>query len=238
MDGLIARLEVIAAAPRLTRYRAAAADDPDAVILYCWNIQLGEALLPTLGILEVTLRNAVHDALKQQTGQDFWFKDVLQVPMYRNIVDVIGGIIGRQGHIPTVDKVISEITFGFWPKLFGQNYNKRWWDPTDPLLAKVLRGHAKVARDTRTHFERRLEYAVNLRNRIVHQEAIFQGVGALNRPRMPIDELHDQLLETIGWISSDAEKLARCLDRFDQVYHGQEALRDVLRRTFKEDLGS
>lgn len=58
-----------------------------------------------------------------------------------------------------------------------------------------------------------------LRNRVMHQEAIFEGVAAINRPSLSVDTLHAQLLETIGWIDPDAAKLATCLDRFS-VVHG------------------
>jgi hypothetical protein len=52
----------------------------------------------------------------------------------------------------------------------------------------------------------------------MHHEAIFEGVASVNKPRLPIDLLHQQLLETIGWISSDALELLTCVDRFSDVF--------------------
>lgn len=57
----------------------------------------------------------------------------------------------------------------------------------------------------------------------MHQEAVFQGAGALNRPVLPIDILHAQLLETIAWIDADAATLVACLDRFDEAFHSGKA---------------
>ena len=35
----------------------------DALITYSWNIELSQALYPVLQILEIALRNSVHDAI-------------------------------------------------------------------------------------------------------------------------------------------------------------------------------
>lgn len=215
---LVASIEKIVSAPRLQRYRRAATSDLDIAILYCWNIQLGEAILPSLAMLEVALRNSVHDVLTKHVGTEWWFKTVLNSPSYDNVLKVIGDLTKRQGHPPTTAKVISEITFGFWPKLFAHSYNAFWWDAPDRLLAQVLPHHPNVARDTRSKFEERLEYFVALRNRVVHQEAIFEGVKALNRPVLPVETLHTQIVETIGWIDRNAQKLVTRFDRFDGAF--------------------
>jgi len=163
MDTVLVRsLEQTVSAPRLHRYRNAAVSDLDVVTLYCWNIQLAEALMPSLAMLEVTLRNAVHNTLTAHTGTDFWFKSVLQRQMYDNIVDLIARLVGRQGYPPSIGKVISEITFGFWPRVFAKNYQWLWWTTPNPLLTKVIPNYPKPGRDSRGRFEERLEYFVSL----------------------------------------------------------------------------
>lgn len=230
---LVGNLEQIVSAPRLQRYRNAATDDLEAVTLYCWNIQLAEAMMPSLAMLEVTLRNVVHNTLAAHAGTDFWFKSVLQRPMYDNIIDLIARLIGRQGHPPTIGKVISEITFGFWPRIFAKNYQSLWWTTPNPLLVRVIPNYPKIGRDSRGKFEERLEYFVSLRNRVMHQEAVFQGVGALNRSVLPIHTLHAQLLETIAWIDADAATLVTCLDRFDDTFqNGKARIEGELRQRF------
>jgi hypothetical protein len=231
---LVISLEKIVSAQRLQRYRNAGSGALETAVLYCWNVQLGEALMPSLAILEVTLRNAVHDTLTALAGNEFWFKSVLHTEKYNNVLDVIGRITKRQGYPPLAGKVISEITFGFWPLIFAKSYNSLWWSQPTPLLASVLPNHPKLARDTRVKFEERLEYFASLRNRVMHQEAIFQGVAAVNRPVLPIDTLHNQLIETIEWISTDAGRIARCLDRFDDVFNlpGRASLETNIKTEF------
>lgn len=231
---LVGKLEQIVSAPRLRRYRYAAQSDLETVALYCWNIQLAEALLPTVAILEVTLRNAIHTTLANHTGSDFWFESVLHPRSYRNIADLISRITQNQGHPPTAGKVISEITFGFWPKLFAKTYHSLWWTPPSPLLVQVLPNVRKMGRDTRNTVQQRLEYFARLRNRCMHHEAVFQGVAPLNRPVLQVDALHGQLLETLGWINTDAADIAGCVDRFNDVYfHGKATVEAELRRRFR-----
>lgn len=235
MDIILANsLEQIVSAPRLQRYRNVAGTDLETVLLYCWNIQLAEALIPPLAILEVALRNAVHDALTTHTGTDFWFKSILHPKKYGNVTDLMARITTRQGYPPSAGKVISEITFGFWPAVFARRYNALWWGQPYPMLSSVIPNHPNVARDTRAKFEQRLEYFVSLRNRLMHQEAVFQGVAAVNRPIMPIETLHAQLLETIGWINHDAATLAICMDRFDAIHDvtGRAALERTIKTAF------
>ena len=235
MDAALANsLQKIVSAQRFDRYREAATNDLESIVLYCWNIQLSEALVPTLAMLEVTLRNAVHDRLAHHTGTEWWFKPVLHQQSYDNILKLIGDLTRRQGTPPAIGKVISEITFGFWPKLFAHSYQSFWWEAPNRLLSQVLPNHPAMARDVRNKFEERLEYSVALRNRVMHHEAIFQGVRALNRPVLSVDTLHDQIIETIGWIDAEAGQLASCLDRFGGVFDSQglASLEQSLRDTF------
>jgi hypothetical protein len=76
-------------------------------------MQLAESLIPSLSTLEVTVRNAVHNTLTVHTGSEFWFKPVLHSLMFGNVMDLVSRLTRRQGHPPTIGKVISEITFGF-----------------------------------------------------------------------------------------------------------------------------
>jgi hypothetical protein len=181
-------------------------------------MQLAEALLPSLAMLEVALRNSVHDTLTAYVGTDFWFKRVLHPKAYSNVVNLITELTQKHGQPPTSGKVISELTFGFWHLVFTHRYHGLWWRYPNPLLANVLPHHPGIARDTRSKFEARLDYFREVRNRAMHAEAIFQGVAALNRPLLSIDILHAQILETIAWIDGDAARILLRLDRFGDVH--------------------
>lgn len=68
----------------------------------------------------------------------------------------------------------------------------------------------------------------------MHHEAVFQGVAPLNLPVLQVDALHGQLLETLGWINTDAADIAGCVERFNDVYiHGKANVEAELRRRFR-----
>jgi hypothetical protein len=192
--------------------------------------------MPSIAVFEVTLRNAAHNALAAQTGTDWWFQSVLNPQAYNNVISLINDLTRRYGNPPTIGKVLSETTLGFWVKLFAKRYNPIWLGSQPPfLLSQVLANYPNIARDSRAKFEKRLEYFLTLRNRIMHQEAVFDGVRANNRPRLPIEEVHTQLIETLGWIDADAAELVACLDRFDDVFApaGRTALENDIKARFQ-----
>lgn len=123
---MVASLEAVVSAPRLWRYRQASANDLETVVLYAWNIQLAESLVPSLAILEVALRNAVHNVFTVHAGSEFWFEKVLRPEKHADIVKLVERLTKRLGHPPTAGKVISELTFGFWPLLFSRHNHSRW----------------------------------------------------------------------------------------------------------------
>lgn len=221
---LTARLEALASSDRFSRYGHAAASDMEAAALYLWNIELTSAMLPAIAILEVGLRNAVHSALTRETGTEFWFQHVLQPQRWQNVQAIIAELQAKHGKPPTAGKVIAELTFGFWPHILAERYKRLWWSPPQPLLAQVAPNLRPLQPSHRKLLMHRLLYFNNLRNRAMHHEPIFQGVASVNKPIVPVDELHRQLTETIGWINSDAARLLACLDRFDDVFDPRRRL--------------
>lgn len=64
----VADLELPLSRIRLENYRPLHGADLDMVVNYFLNIELSEALYPTLQAFEVALRNSVHRALSQHFG--------------------------------------------------------------------------------------------------------------------------------------------------------------------------
>jgi hypothetical protein len=52
----------------------------DALIAYSWNLELSQSLYPALQILEITLRNSLHQALSTTFRTKYWF----DLPFYMN----------------------------------------------------------------------------------------------------------------------------------------------------------
>ena len=145
-----------------------------ALNLYAWNATISGSLLSAIHICEVVLRNAVSDSLTQLYGPRWPFS----AAFVRSLPDPTVGYSPRRdirsvtrSHA-TTGKVIPELKFVFWQKMFTGRHDSRLWNPyiyssfpnADPGLG---------ARAVRTLIYNDLEQIRKLRNRIAHHEPIF-----------------------------------------------------------------
>ena len=164
---------------RMATYEAAAAargdEDLAALELYAWNAQVSAAFLAPLHICEVVVRNAVSEALEMVYGPRWpWspgFEQSLPAP----------GI----GYSPRRDlqyvrrfqtstgKVIPELKFVLWQKMFTSRYDRRVWNVH---IRQVLPNQdpARSVGKLRKAIYDDLEEIRTLRNRIAHHEPIFR----------------------------------------------------------------
>lgn len=164
---------------RLATYETAAGvtsdDDLAALALYAWNADVSGALLGPLHICEVVIRNAVADVLEAVYGTNWpW-----SLTFERSLPDPALGYSPRRDlqaarrGVVTVGKVIPELKFVFWQKMFTGRYDNHIWlphlrrvmpnvDPLQPIPA-LRRG---IYDD--------LECVRLLRNRIAHHEPVFR----------------------------------------------------------------
>lgn len=159
--------------PRLSTYLHALRTCPPyldrALGLYRWNSQLSAALMTPISICEVVIRNAVDDALTALHGPNWPWQHgfVLTLPpKSRDTLDK-----ARTGQA-TTGKVIAELTFGFWEKMFVASFDAALWTPH---LATVL-PHLPAGmtmQQARGHIRQELEKLRRLRNRIAHHEPLL-----------------------------------------------------------------
>ena len=91
--------------------------------LYLINIELSEALYPALSLLEISLRNAIHQKLKEYFKDDFWFKNKLPKE-FQTAIQRAEQKIQFQQKTVTADGIIAELNFGFWNRLFNRYHAK------------------------------------------------------------------------------------------------------------------
>lgn len=165
-------------AARMTTYKVAAGvqkdDDPAALLLYAWNAEVSGALLSPLHVCEVVIRNAVADVLEVMHGNRWpWspaFERSLPSPPrgYNPRTDLISARRSAQ----TTGKVIPELKFVFWQKMFTGRHDDRIWNHH---LRRVMPGldPARSVQALRLAIYDDLEQLRKLRNRIAHHEPIF-----------------------------------------------------------------
>jgi len=148
---------------------------PAALTLYNWNAQVSGAFLAPLHICEVVIRNTVSEALTALYGARWpWsptFERSLPSPPHDyNPRTDLQRVRTRQ---LTTGKVIPELKFVFWQKMFTSRFDVRIWDVH---LRSVMPGldPTKTVATLRDEIYNDLEQVRRLRNRIAHHEPIFR----------------------------------------------------------------
>ena len=95
---------------------------------YLWNIEVSAAFWGSFHLLEVGLRNAIHQQLTLITNSNTWWEtpDIL----YENEMKILGGVITKmlKKHMEyDPGQIIAELSFGFWVALLNKNYHRALW---------------------------------------------------------------------------------------------------------------
>jgi Abi-like protein len=171
---------------RLTAYFAQSRGDRwVAIRLYERNTELSEALYGVVQGLEVTLRNAIHNALTVQFGRADWYEICQLQDSERNTIDDAKRQILERPAIVSPGRIVAELNFSFWVRLFAHNYEQSLW------LKSLYRIFPIKVRRKQVHD--RLVHLKTLRNRIAHHERIIY--------KRDLEKDYADLMETIGWIS-------------------------------------
>lgn len=186
---------------------------------HLWNIQLSEALYPSLQTLEVALRNSFHLAATDRFSNNRWCEDSTLFRNEHEIETVKDALaeLQREKKPLEPDRIVAELNFGFWTSLFNRRYEQVFW----PWMLKPVFPHMPASSRTRHTLSARLNEIRKLRNRIFHHERINHWSN--------LDIKHSELLETIAWISPSLRNAISAVDRFPSVLHtGLEKVRHDL----------
>lgn len=191
-------------------------DDSNDILLekYIYNLKVSESLYPALSLLEVTLRNKICYAIEALICKDWLINELnhqnlLLDKEYKKLVETADKI-EKDGKKVTNDRLISELTFGFWIHLCTKSYKPKFWDKKGFIelvfpnytVSSNLRNISLIQKDLRD--------VLKLRNRISHQEIIING----NRTPEESYKLIQTLLHTL---SSGMYALLEDISRFNAI---------------------
>jgi hypothetical protein len=182
--------------PRFATYLRACANDPQkALALYQWNLRLSAALIIPLHVLEIGIRNAVVERL-DTVYQSNWphhqgfIQSLPDHGFYKPRSDLLN--VARVQ--PTAGKVVAELKFIFWEKMFTQKHHGIFWKnhirSVFPHAPNTLSEDQLRKRINDDIFEIR-----QLRNRIAHHEPIFLR---------PLRADYTRIFELISWRDANA----------------------------------
>ena len=210
---LLTALQTPLSPARLARYQRSPSEPPErALARYVWNIRLAEALYPSLNNLEVALRNSLHAELTRQHGPHWYDAPWLAGEGARKVAAAKTKLKKRKRQV-TPDRIVAELTLGFWVALFYRDYEKHVWQ-TKGALKRVLPRVNPTNQRQVTILRPKLVRVLALRNRVFHHEPIWLQTDLL--------QAHTEIHEVIAWLSPHLSRLTREADRFDALFAAGE----------------
>lgn len=205
-DTLLQALDNTLSSSRLAPYLRLAKDDPVyAHQLYLWNARLAKSFLYPLGVVEVTVRNSMHNALSSAFGTPDWvISPNLHYTYFTPQTLASHGsskrrvIKSNKGRIPSPDEMVAGLNFDFWSNILRQEYAQLWQKGDTLKNAFPLMGpvpdlaQARLAIAEVNHF----------RNRIAHHEPIH---------KLDVREKMNLLRKVMGFVCDDtADWMIKC----------------------------
>ena len=123
------QLEDFLSKARLSSYYDLFQDDKTkAIEYYRLNSEISETYYILLSNLEIGLRNKINQSFTKRYNDSFWF-DKLQYAELIQMVKLAKSKIEKSEYETSSNKIIAELTLGFWTALFNRQYAKDLWKP-------------------------------------------------------------------------------------------------------------
>ncbi|MEX2315224.1 MAG: hypothetical protein WD628_05850 [Thermomicrobiales bacterium] len=211
---LIESLEPSLSAARFARYRPVGEhDDPDleVIVNYVWNMALADSLYCCLSAVEVALRNTLHTTLADHFGTPTWYSQtgIMDLEQQQQLASATSKIMFHKKPV-TPDRLVGEMTFGFWVTILSRNYEARLWRANKSETIKHAFPHVPRKLRKRGSIHEQYNQMRALRNRVSHHEPLFDDIKLTQR--------HQSVLEGIRWINPELRQLVDRFDRFPEVY--------------------
>lgn len=196
---------------RLDDYRNALVkpSNLDVMTAYIQNIRISQALSPSIHILEVALRNSLHNAFSTAFKANDWYDTPnLLGTKQKDQLKLAKDKIGSTSKAVTPDLIVANLSFGFWVALFNHPYQNSIWQIHSNLLKECFPRAPRYAR-TRLYMSQLLYSLRLLRNDISHWDRIKIDPN-FNKCKADLDRM-------IGWLSPAAECLHRSVDNLAEI---------------------
>jgi hypothetical protein len=176
-----------------------------ALEFYQLNTQIAESLYPLLSNFEVVLRNSINYSFIIHFKSTTWYEN-LNYPELTSQINEAKAKIHKKNNQITSDRIVSELTLGFWTSLFNKKYAKDLWKPLMYIFPYVDK-----QTNQRNIISNKLNNIRKFRNRIFHFEPICNDLQLLKKN-------HYQILELLDGINKDVLVWTKQIDRFDELF--------------------
>lgn len=183
----------------------AGGDRNRAIELYTLNAALCESLYTPLHMLEVALRNRIHQVMAAAHGDSWYDLETYQAnPVQAEMLAKARQDIKDARKEETPGRVVAALTFGYWTAMLGKEYEDLW-QKTLKDIAQREDGKGL----TRKAFSKPLAPIRTLRNRIAHHEPILYW---------SLPKHYEAILQLTNWLSPVAAEWCRDCSRFTEMY--------------------
>ena len=229
-------------------------DRAKLIYAYQWNKHVSSSIYPIIQCLEVSLRNAIHNAatkyhktsswfdfITREAGHDLFINDMKKNPLkngqyyrkgvskgskkglktwtsyHENMLKNSKNKLSKEGKSQSADRIVAELTFGFWVDIFTKPYhnikNERLWPNLEadvfPNLSPSERNHSKIYG--------KLKEIKNLRNRLSHHEPVWKNknVVCTDTAIQYLNSVVEDMLNIIKGISVERYQLLNESGRVD-----------------------
>lgn len=203
----LTRLTSTISAPRLGRYVRTCRDNTSAALrLYQWNLEISVAFFLPLQMLEVTVRNAVAEAIEAAYGPNWTHSRsfMLSLSAPRKAFNARQHLLSIAARHTVPSKVIADLNFIFWQKMLVRSLDSAFWNPHLRTVFPNAESDESI-QQLRTRLHDGLETLRILRNRIAHHEPIFER------------DLHHDLRLIDSFIGYRCQHTVNWMRRIEQV---------------------
>ncbi|EHU1925325.1 hypothetical protein EJ062_04785 [Acinetobacter baumannii] len=221
----------------------------DIYAAYCWGEAVSGSIFKIISVIEILLRNSIHNALKPALGKK-WMIDEQKVKLTDHQKDKVDNILyekkdGRRTEkridpTPNENTIIAKLSFGFWSHFLDIKLldGKSW----DMYLSDIFNNYTYVGRYRGRQFwkdrDKKNIYALKdrlrdineIRNRIAHHEPVWKKSYEGYQPKNISDNLKNTvslILDVLNWLSQGFYQ------RYTESYH-YEYLKYLIETTPKE----
>lgn len=197
---------------RLAKYYRNGETPEQGFSRYQWNVQLAEALLPSLNYFEVGLRNGIDNAISTTYYKDWLLKlpPALKISAddERKIAEFAYEHQTEKGWAAGHDDILAKLGFGFWAAFFQNRYDPVLWQRTDAL--KTVFPNMQRSLRTSKYVAPKIKQIRKLRNRIAHHEPIWHMAD--------VQSIYQTISELVLAMSTAAAQELVKIDRFPAIY--------------------
>lgn len=174
---------------------------------------MSSALMVPAHFAEVSTRNAVADVLELVYGPSWPWDATLEqsLPSPGRGYNPRRDLVATRNAQPTTGKVIAELKFVFWQRMFTARHDQRLWIPhINQAFKGAPSGTSAGALRGRLYDD--LEVIRKVRNRIAHHEPIFTRDLSDDLSKM-LELIHMRSGDTASWVRALEDVTATIAER-------------------------